>query len=325
MKKRLIILILCIRLVVSMYGQKTIDKYEYWFDNDYKGKITTTVSPVSSLHLTTSLSTFELPVGLHKLQIRFKESADVWSSTSSQFFVKTPKSIVGQGIISQYEYWFDNEFATKVQQTLSLTSELSFTSSIVTSTLPVGLHSFQIRFKESSGVWSSTNTQFFFKKGKSNLLKNQISKYEYWFDNDYTNKVNEDITSGDSITLVTALNVRSLTDGLHSIQFRFADNNGIWSSTDLEYFTKTTSIISGTEEKSIGFITLYLNPATEFIFINGFEGVGTIRLIDLNGKQVLSKHVFSNESLSVTSLAKGIYVVKLSITEGELEWKVIKR
>ena len=47
-----------------------------------------------------------------------------------------------------------------------------------------------------------------------------ITACEYWFDDDYGNKISTEITPGQIITTNDGFNVISLTNGLHSFHVR---------------------------------------------------------------------------------------------------------
>ena len=72
-------------------------------------------------------------------------------------------------------------------------------------------------------------------------------------------------------------------------------------------------------------INLYPNPITESFQISGLEGVGAMTISDLNGKTILSKQVISNESISVGTLPKGIYILKVITNEGTVVREVVKK
>lgn len=112
--------------------------------------------------------------GLHSFQLRFKDNTGTWSSTTTRFFVKQPSSSTEDTKISNYEYWFDDNYAGKTAQTITSQSDVSLVTSIATGKLPVGLHSFQMRFQSVSGKWSSTTTQFFVKPNAAGIGNNKI-------------------------------------------------------------------------------------------------------------------------------------------------------
>ncbi|MEI6754116.1 MAG: leucine-rich repeat protein [Paludibacter sp.] len=72
-------------------------------------------------------------------------------------------------------------------------------------------------------------------------------------------------------------------------------------------------------------INIFPNPVTDAFQINGVEGLVMLRLLDINGRLLLAKKVTDNESVSVCSLPKGLYIVKLITADGTLERKVIKK
>jgi len=83
----------------------------------------------------------------------------------------------------------------------------------------------------------------------------------------------------------------------------------------------TTDLSINTFEK----INLYPNPATDAFQISGIEGNVTLKLVDINGRSVLTKQVTNNESVSVSTLPKGLYIIKLITDEGTVERKVVKK
>jgi hypothetical protein len=72
-------------------------------------------------------------------------------------------------------------------------------------------------------------------------------------------------------------------------------------------------------------IKVYPNLVTESFRINGIEGINMVKINDLNGKELFSKPVTNNESISVDRLQKGIYIVKVITTKGAIERKIIKK
>ena len=83
----------------------------------------------------------------------------------------------------------------------------------------------------------------------------------------------------------------------------------------------TTDLSINTIQK----INLYPNPTTDAFQISGIEGLVMLRLLDINGRLLLTRQVTGNESVSVSSLPKGLYIVKLITADGTLERKVIKK
>ena len=74
-----------------------------------------------------------------------------------------------QQTLSNYQYWFDRDYAHAQSGSLSGNT---FLSNVPVNTLSNGAHVMNIRFKESNGRWSSVYTQNF-----SNL--SDIITYQY--------------------------------------------------------------------------------------------------------------------------------------------------
>jgi len=72
-------------------------------------------------------------------------------------------------------------------------------------------------------------------------------------------------------------------------------------------------------------IKVYPNPASESFHINGLVGKASLKLTDISGKEILTKQVTGNESVLISTLSKGMYIVKIIITEGTVERKLVKK
>jgi hypothetical protein len=84
----------------------------------------------------------------------------------------------------------------------------------------------------------------------------------------------------------------------------------------------TTEITQETDNKDV---KIYPNPATESFHIYGIKGTASLKLIDINGKETLIKEIKNNESVSVSSLPKGLYLIKLIISDHVIERKLIRK
>ena len=92
-----------------------------------------------------------------------------------------------------------------------------------------------------------------------------------------------------------------------------------WNSFNI--VEMTTAI----QTEKINSIHLYPNPVTDNFHINGIEGIGTIMLSDLNGKILITKQVTDKENILISTLPKGVYILKLTTNVGTVERKVIKK
>ena len=72
-------------------------------------------------------------------------------------------------------------------------------------------------------------------------------------------------------------------------------------------------------------VNLYPNPTAEGFHIDGFEGKASLKLIAVGGKEILTKQITGNETISVSNLPKGVYIVKIVSTGGIVERKLVKK
>ena len=61
-----------------------------------------------------------------------------------------------------------------------------------------------------------------------------------------------------------------------------------------------------------GSIRIYPNPVAVSFKIDGIDAKSTVSLFDLNGRELLSKQLYNNESIFVDKLSKGVYLVKIN-------------
>ncbi|MFB6341791.1 T9SS type A sorting domain-containing protein [Saccharicrinis sp. FJH62] len=140
------------------------------------------------------------------------------------------------------EYWFDSNRTNVYPVTFSSVADISINADIDVSSLYDGLHTISIRIVDEKGIWSSPTSRFFIKHSSNNSVEtSEISGYEYWFDGDYANRKNEDITGTIEFSLDENIDVSALYDGLHTVHFRFLDRNHSWSSVASRFFIKQKS------------------------------------------------------------------------------------
>jgi len=76
--------------------------------------------------------------------------------------------------------------------------------------------------------------------------------------------------------------------------------------------------------KSKSNIDFFPNPIKESFQITGFSGKALLKLIDINGKVLLTKHVTENERIILSTLPKGLYLFRLITSDNVTESKLIK-
>jgi PKD repeat protein len=155
--------------------------------------------------------------------------------------------ITNTNVIIAYEYWFDQNYAQKVMVSTAPSSVLVLTSSVSTSTLQPGVHSFNIRFKDVYGNWSVVQSDLFYKPFTSlNQTANQLTAYEYWFDQNYSQKVMVSTAPSSVLVLTSSISASTLQPGVHSFNIRFKDVYGNWSVVQSDLFYKPFTSLNQT-------------------------------------------------------------------------------
>ncbi|MCX6269006.1 MAG: hypothetical protein NTW16_16910 [Bacteroidetes bacterium] len=216
------------------YPESTlINGYEYWFNHDYAGKTVVSVSNTTLLDLSSAIAASGLNTGLNTFHIRFRDVSGTYSSTSTAHFV-----IIPEMLISGYEYWFDNDYGSKTAVNVANTQILDLSSVINATTLSLGFHAFHIRFKNTTGTWCSTQSDLFYKHGTAN--QNNLTSYEYWFDDNPAAKVSVPVVNQPTADVMATINAGALGPGLHKAHVRFQSSD-ISSVVSSGYFYKSAT------------------------------------------------------------------------------------
>ncbi|MBL0267130.1 MAG: T9SS type A sorting domain-containing protein [Chitinophagaceae bacterium] len=156
---------------------------------------------------------------------------------------------VSNGIV-EYEYWFDTVITSIVNISLVPQAILNLNTNINTRSLSTGLHTLHLRFKDQNEDWSSVLSKYIYVYSSMPVLNSSISKYEYWFDNDYSSATTSLISPNRNYVLNAALTATFLSHGLHSMHIRFGDMGGTWSSVLSEFIYKSGISGSGLYQMS---------------------------------------------------------------------------
>jgi hypothetical protein len=280
-------------------GITNITGYQYWFDGDYANALTQPIIAATNYTLANDLATAGLLNGIHVLQVRFKDNNNRWSETMSTFFYKA--SLTGStNNITAFQYWFDNDFANVVTQTITPANSFTLANDLGTAGLLNGIHVLQVRFKDNGNKWSETNSQFFY-KAASSTGTNNIVAFQYWFDENFTNAVQQQIIPAANYTLSAPIDAVQLIGGLHILQVRFLDKNNQWSSTNAQFFYKSQA----GENNSI----------TRFQYWFDQDFAGAIQ-------QNIAPSVTYNlvEQLNANSLLNGLHAVSVRFSGASGKW-----
>lgn len=75
--------------------------------------------------------------------------------------------------------------------------------------------------------------------------QNNIKAYEYWFNDDHNGKIVNRITPSSSLRINETVPTTGLLPGVHVINFRTLDKNGVYSNTLSSIFYKSPSVVTG--------------------------------------------------------------------------------
>lgn len=101
------------------------------------------------------------------------------------------------------------------------------------------------------------------------------------------------------------------------------DGNRTYTANDV--VVNWASLYTDVFSTEVNKITIYPNPVIEGCQVNGFEGKAMVRLTNVSGKSVVMKEIQANEYISVSSLPKGVYIVRITTRTGTVDKKIIKK
>ena len=264
MRKTLLHIILLFTCCASLtLHAQSVVRYHYWIDST---RINETITELSAAteprEISWSPDLTGINEGMHTLHYRLQDSNNEWSVPYAwQFFVI--RRIVNTTIeMTNIEYWVDTDSDNRT--TAAVTND-SVAFTLDASTLREGMHTLYYRFKDNEGEYSVPHAwQFFVVRHVVNTII-KVTDIEYWVDTDYDNRSTMTVTD-DSVAFT--LDASNLREGMHTLYYRFRDNEGehsylhAWdffvaryvnndsiNVTEVEYWVDT--IRSNTQTKSV--------------------------------------------------------------------------
>lgn len=171
--------VICCTLGAS---SQTITGYEYWFDTDYANKVFVSVSGGVVSEVNASIAASTLSQGYHTFWYHTKSSDGKWSVPVSSTFVNGNNSIVG------LEYWYDNDYSTKVYTALTPSQGGEYDMGLPVSGLTIGNHTVSICFVDQFQVRSVPVSEMFYFDGSVGL-ETMTQPELYLFPNPATNEL----------------------------------------------------------------------------------------------------------------------------------------
>ena len=220
-------------------GLQQIMGLEYWFDDDYANKETSTFPPSSLLNLDEMLDVSSLAEGLHIVNVRLQDESGRWNAPACYYFTNYAEENVVLHQITELEYWFDNDYTSVQTDPVAVTSLLNIDDQIDVTGLSDGVHVVSCRFRDEFGEWSPAYSVLFTKYPEESAAElHEITALEYWFDGDYSSVHTDPVANATVLSIDEQIDVSALSDGVHSVSSRYQDESGNWSPPYTTLFVK---------------------------------------------------------------------------------------
>ncbi|MBK7763725.1 MAG: hypothetical protein IPI46_10195 [Bacteroidetes bacterium] len=140
----------------TIYKGKQITEFQYWFDGQFQTASTSILPSADSIiHFNSMIQANGLQDGLHTLYYRFKSNGGIWTVVNKSFVT------VKGNAITEFQYWFNDDFAGAVNIPQPSTSHAHLDSVISCASLNDTMHFYHFRTKNEKGKWSLTTTDSF--------------------------------------------------------------------------------------------------------------------------------------------------------------------
>lgn len=101
-------------------------------------------------------------------------------------------------------------------------------------------------------------------------------------------------------------------------------NNKGWTISGDTYNGECQSVLSTSDALPLNEISIYPNPATDFIYIRNMKDSGNYRIMDMAGRIIL-QGMINNQKIDVSSLIKGNYILQIISKDMARSLKFIKK
>ncbi len=240
--KNLVFLLLLIPSIIL--SQTKIVELEYWINNNFTSKKNIALNQQTEVIYQGSLDLDLLPIGFHRIHYRFKDNNGKWSTIHQTVFFFSGSSNDDQALITEIEYWIDDDYSTKKELATNGQTEAILLGELELPDAINGLHKITFRAKDNTGCWSTPIDFYFFKAGSSNDEEVKIVKYRYWFDSNKDNPIEIQLEKPSNEVIITnLLDIAKPNQGdfPQTFNIQFLDNTGIWSSVYSKKFLPVPS------------------------------------------------------------------------------------
>ena len=222
-RKTILSLFVCLLcLLPCLTWAQSLTGYEYWFDDDFSGKVSGSLSGTDAV-FKSDISTDQLDNGVHKFSFRTKQSDGKYSAITSSLFLKRPAAQS-----SVMEFWFDDNFEQRESISISSTEdEQEMTLDLQNNTkYPLGFHILNMRFNiEGEGMSAVTTTPIMVKL-RDNTEGLTMESYTIAVDNG-TPIEYPVLNKKEAVTIPHVLDARTLSLGEHTLKASFKNSLGV--------------------------------------------------------------------------------------------------
>ena len=211
--------------------------------------------------------------------------------------------------ITAMEYYIDTDPGIGNGTSIAFTAgqSVSFTVSIATTSLSLGMHILVIRAQDDNGAWSINESRAFYVSATTVGAVANITSLEYFFDSDpgVGNATVVSVTAATSVNIFQSINVSALATGFHVIHYRGKDSDGIWGVTESRAFYLSAS----------GVVTQATITGLEYYFDTD-PGYGNGIAIPITSSTNLNMQTL----LATASLSEGFHTIHIRARDNDGVW-----
>ena len=302
---------------------------EYFFNQDPGIGVGTAIDVVDGAVVdeTLSVPTGSLSAGIHRLYVRTKNAANVYSLYEHKTFRVGHTFDSNTSDLVEAEYFFNQDPGVGMGVVIDVVDGTIVDETLVipTGSLPVDTHRLFVRTKNTAGTYSLYEHKTFRVTHSPDNNTTDIVAAEYFIDVDpglgaaSTLSVSGNVIDENLIATTSA----GLAQGDHYLYIRTKNANNEWSLYERQYF-EISGVLSIKEELLKLAVKIYPNPVVEKLNIALTEDdkIVSVEMYDLQGKNVY-KGVSSE--LDISHLNYGVYLLILETNKGKLTKKIVKK
>ncbi len=165
-----------------------------------------------------------------------------------------------------------------------------------------------IKVEDIGDALDADVTTCYFSNGTS-IVSNTLSPLTF----NQTFTLSENINAGQTkfLTMMGTLAATAIVGKSYKFIVTVYYNDGTSKDTIIPIIPKKVILNTlGTQDISQNHISIFPNPASEFISFNGLEKSTEILITDMSGRTMLRKFISQNDTIDVHNYPKGIYIVK---------------